>query len=150
MAKYTSQLNFITEQLDTAGYQWTGEHNFKIRRIVEQFFRDFDTHGLTDEEAQETLRLIYALGSTLSLAPDGYTLNRKIQWTSFVEGQNRIGEMCRIRLDAFDGPYEMLNGKVGAISGFTVNGQVRVFIKSFANSVTIDPDKVEVPVRARF
>lgn len=150
MGKYISEFNFLSEQLDTSGYHWTGEHNFKIRRVVEDFFRDLDTRGLTEDEAQEILRIIYLLGSTKSLAPDGHKLMRNIRWSDFVEGQSKPGDMCRVRLDAFEEVYASLNGKVGSVAGFTPTGQVRVHFKTLGVTVPLNTSDIEVVVRPRF
>lgn len=150
MAKYTAQMNFVTEQLDAAGYYWNGSHNFKIRKVVEEMFREFEAKGLSEEEAQEALRIIYMLGSTLSLAPEGYTIQRNISWIPLVEGRDRVGELCRVSPEAYEGQNEALNGKVGTISGFLPNGQVRVYLRTFAGSVQVAPGDLEVVKKLRF
>lgn len=150
MSKYFSQPNFMTEQLDASGYHWNNSHNFKIRTIVEQFFRDLDTKGLTDQEAQELFRIVFALGSTMSLAPEGHTIARHMQWRPYREGQDSVGSLCRIRLDAFDDHREGLNGKVGTISRFLGNGQISVYLRTFAAAVQVNPSDLEVVQKRRF
>ena len=148
--KYLSQPNFMTEQLDASGYHWNNSHNFKIRVIVEQFFRDLDTKGLTESEAQELFRIIYALGSTMSLAPEGYTIARHMQWVPYESGKDTAGSMCRIKLDAYEGPKEGLNGKVGVMNRVLHNGQISVYLRTFAVSVQVNPEDLEVVHTRRF
>lgn len=148
--KYFSQPNFMTEQLDASGYHWSNPHNFKIRVIVEQFFRDLDTKGLSDSEAQELFRIIYALGSTMSLAPEGHTLARHMTWDPYREGVDSTGSLCRIKLDAYDDHREGLNGKVGTISRFMGNGQIAVYLRTFATAVQVNPSDLEVARKRRF
>lgn len=148
--KYFSQPNFMTEQLDASGYHWNNPHNFKLRVIVEQFFRDLDTKGLSEQEAQELFRIIYSLGSSMSLAPEGYTITRNMPWRPFREGVDSTGTLCRIKLDAYDDHREGLNGKVGTISRFLSNGQIAVYLRTFAASVQVNPSDLEVVHRRRF
>lgn len=150
MSKYFSQPNFLTEQLDASGYHWNNPHNFKIRVIVEEFFRELDTKGLTEQEAQELFRIIYALGSTMSLAPEGHRVTRHMKWVPYVEGHYRPGDMCRIKLDAFEDHRVGLNGKVGTISRLLGNGQIGVYLRTFAATVQVDPSLVEVVQKRRF
>lgn len=150
MSKYFSQPNFLTEQLDASGYHWNNSHNFKIRVIVEEFFRELDTKGLTEQEAQELFRIIYLLGSSMSLAPEGHRIARHMTWVPYREGFDRPGDMCRIKLDAFDGDMVGLNGKVGLISRVLSNGKVAVYLRTFAASVQVEPSLVEVVRRKKF
>lgn len=148
--KYFSQPNYLTEQLDASGYHWNNSHNFKIRTIVEEFFRDLDTKGLTEAEAQELFRIIYSLGSTQSLAPEGKTIRRHMTWIPYREGVDQIGALCRIKLDAFDDHREGLNGKVGTINRFLNNGQVSIYLRTFAAAVQVNPASIEVVRNKRF
>ena len=148
--KYFSQPNFMTEQLDASGYHWNNSHNFKIRAIVEQFFRDLDTKGLTEQEAQELFRIIYALGSTMSLAPEGHKIARHMEWIPYREGVDSVGTLCRIKLDAYEGPKEGLNGKVGTISRVLHNGQISVYLRTFAAAVQVNTKDLEVVKPRRF
>lgn len=150
MSKYFSQPNYLTEQLDASGYHWNNSHNFKLRVIVEEFFRELDTKGLSEQEAQELFRIIYLLGSTLSLAPDGHKITRHMTWVPYREGVDRVGTLCRIKLDAFEGTMEGLNGKVGIISRVLSNGKVAVYLRTFASAVQVDPSLVEVVQKKRF
>lgn len=150
MSKYFSQPNFMTDQLDASGYHWSNPHNFKIRTIVEQFFRDIDTKDLTDQEAQELFRIIYSLGSTMSLAPEGHRIARHMVWIPYREGVDRSGSLCRIKLDAYDDHRLGLNGKVGTINRFLSNGQIAIYLRTFAATVQVDPSLVEVVQKKRF
>lgn len=148
--KYFSQPNLLTEQLDSSGYHWNNPHNFKIRTIVEEFFREIDTKGLTEAEAQELFRVIYALGSTQSLAPEGHKIRRHMKWIPFVYGRHRVGTLCRIKLDAFDDHRVGLNGKVSTIGRFLPNGQISMYLRTFAGNVQVNPELVEVVENKRF
>lgn len=150
MKKYFSQPNYMTDQLDASGYHWSNPHNFKIRTIVEQFFRDIDAKGLTEDEAQELFRIIYALGSTMSLAPEGHSIARHMTWVPYREGVDTQGTLCRVKLDAFDDHRVGLNGKVGTISRFLGNGQIAVYLRTFAAAVQLNPGQVEVVQKRRF
>lgn len=149
--KFVAQPNHMAEQLDASGYHWNNPHNFKIRRVVEDFFRDLDTRGLTESEAQEVLRIIYALGSTMDLAPEGHTIARHMSWVPFQQGVHPTGTMCRIKLDAYEDDLRIpLNGKVGTVGRFLANGQVSVYLRTFGGSVQANPDVLEVVRQRRF
>lgn len=150
MSKYFSQPNILTEQLDASGYNWNNSHNFKIRTIVEEFFRELDTKGLSESEAQELFRIIYSLGSTMSLAPEGHKITRHMRWVPFVEGVHRTGTLCRIKLDAYDDHRAGLNGKVSTIGRFLPNGQISMYLRTFAGNVQVNPGLVEVVETRRF
>lgn len=148
--KYFSQPNLLTEQLDASGYHWNNPHNFKIRVIVEEFFREMDTKGLSEQEAQEVFRIIYSLGSTMSLAPEGHQISRRMTWVPYREGVDRVGTMCRVKLDAYDDHRVGLNGKVGTINRFLGNGQIAVYLRTFAASIQANPEDLEVLEKKRF
>ena len=90
------------------------------------------------------------LGSTTSMAPEGHTIKRHMRWIPYREGKDNPGALCRIKFGAFEGPKSALNGKVGTISRFLPNGQVSVYLRTFAANVQVNISDLEVVEKKRF